>query len=188
MGDFIAFVGFIGLVIALIALIKGRLLFLRIRRRRQAAVLALISSIWFVMGAVMAAPPTDIEASAKTRPSASPSIDLKPRLVSYVRANAASAAGGVKDYVLDPSGQSAVIETSYAVARETLPKAQLLCETARNVVQLVRVQANDGTDIWSCDRVSSTINSNVQAVLTQQEGSRSSGPGSGQEGSRGRGG
>lgn len=79
-------------------------------------------------------------------------------LRAYMSSNAPQEAAAIDEYDPNPGAAGVVVKTTLFSEPASLAAGQRICEIARNVIFPVRVEAADGSELWSCDRVESRGN------------------------------
>ena len=154
MGEVIAFVGFIGVTACALGA----------RLRRHHLPLGAPGLLALLVGMSACAGPVD------PTPARADSLieQTQATLHSYIGTYAAVEAASVSDYEPTLDRSHVVVRTKLAAVPESLAASQRICELARNVIVEVRVQAGDGTSLWSCDRVNTRGNPQIEAAAEQE--------------------
>lgn len=93
---------------------------------------------------------------------------VRATLRAYVGTWATAESAFVEDYEPNRDMSQVIVRTRLAPGTGSLAASQKICELARNVIVEVRVEANDGTELWSCDRVNSEGSERLLAIAQLQ--------------------
>jgi hypothetical protein len=101
---------------------------------------------------------------------------VRATLRAYVGTYATAESAFVEDYEPSQDMSQVIVRTRLAPGTGSLAASQKICELARNVIVEVRVEANDGTELWSCDRVNSEGSERLLAIAQLQTTTNTAAP------------